>query len=172
MRHPRSRASDQSGTGALGPGAAFLTAESDRDVIGLAYRTGLCDQVSALRRQADGRKCALADDHGMHELDRDVPSIGASDGRRAERDQAAAAREALRHAVAAACDGLGLRVEERLVRLGPDPGQLVEALCERGCWRAQATASARLRDAGEPLAELAYALAGLRGDQHCPWRRG
>ena len=64
------------------------------------------------RRQPDRRQRALADDHGMDELDRDVAHVGARRGRAAERDQAPAARETLRHAVAQPRDPLGLALEE------------------------------------------------------------
>ena len=127
---------------ALGSGPSFA-AEGDRDVIRLANRLRLGEEVSALRRKADGGKGAFANDHRVDELDRHVPGVRAGDRSGAERDEAAAAGKALRHAMAAARDRLGLRVEERLVGLGPDPGQLVEALRERRRWRAQATASAR-----------------------------
>jgi hypothetical protein len=97
---------------ALGVGA-----EADHDVAGLEHQPRLLDQRPALARERERRQRALAHDHGVHELDRHVPSVRARRRRAPEGDQAPAAGEALRHPVTYPREPLGLRLEEGPVRL-------------------------------------------------------
>ena len=64
---------------------------------GSAEQLDLRAERPALAGQPDRRQRALADDHRVHELDRDVAGVRARRRRAPERDQPAAAREALRH---------------------------------------------------------------------------
>ena len=78
-----------------------------------ASRRRLALERGAFGDDAERRERALADDHGMDELDRDVAHVGAGARRASERDEPPAGREALGHAVAEAREALGLGVEER-----------------------------------------------------------
>ena len=80
-----------------------------------------------LADSAERRQRPLADDHRVHELDGDVARVGARRRRRAEREQPAAAREALRHRVAQLRQPLGLGREEALVGLDARGQQRVDA---------------------------------------------
>jgi hypothetical protein len=79
----------------------------------------LVREASAFPRKADRRQRALADDDRVHELDRNVARIRARRRRATERDQAAAAGEALGHPVTHAREPVGLRVEEVAIRACP-----------------------------------------------------
>src|SRR5262249_48536431 len=58
------------------------------------------------------RQCALADDHRVHELDRDVVRVRTRRAGQPERQQAPAGQEAHGHLVAQPRDPLGVRAEE------------------------------------------------------------
>ena len=89
-----------------------LAVERDHHVV----RPG---QQRRLRRapERDRRQRALADDHRVHELHRDVLGVRARGRRRADGKQPAAAQEALGHLVAEPRDPLRLRAEERAIGL-------------------------------------------------------
>ena len=72
-----------------------------------------CDQVSPLPGETDRGQGALADDHRVDELDRNVASVRARRRRGPEGDQPPAAREALGHRVAEPRDPIGLGGEKR-----------------------------------------------------------
>ena len=95
-----------------------LHVERHHDVLGPGEELQLLGGRPAFAGQTDGGKRALADDHGVHELDGDMTRVRAPGGRRTDGDQAAAAREALGHAVAQPCQPLGLRGEEARVGVG------------------------------------------------------
>ena len=80
---------------------------------GSASRSSLRGERPALAREPDRRQRPLADDHRMDELDGHVADVRARRGRAAERDQPAAAREALGHPVAEPRDPLGLAPRRR-----------------------------------------------------------
>ena len=86
--------------------------EGDRDVVGLGDQLDLRGERPALAREPDRRQRPLADDHRVDELDRDVADVGARRGGEADRDQPAAAREALGHQMAELRDPLRLGLEE------------------------------------------------------------
>jgi hypothetical protein len=88
--------------------------EREHHVVGPGQQRPL---LGALERDRGQR--ALADDHGMDELDGDVAGVGPRRRRGADGDQAAAAREALGHPPAEARDPVRLGREEAVVRLGP-----------------------------------------------------
>ena len=77
-----------------------LVAERHRDVLGLGLERDLRRDLPALAGEPERRQRALADDHRVDELDRDVARVGAVGRRRAERDEPPLAREALGHLVA------------------------------------------------------------------------
>ena len=79
----------------------------------------------------------------MHELDGDMAGVGARRTPRAERDEAPAANEALRHQVAEARDRRRLCLEETLARLGSRGQQALDRLASAG-----AGAGGRRRAAG------------------------
>ena len=88
-------------------------AERDHDVLLAREQPSCAAELAALAREGDRGQRALADDHGVHELDRDVARVRARRRRGAQRDQPPAAREALGHAVAEPREPLGLGREER-----------------------------------------------------------
>jgi hypothetical protein len=55
--------------------AILISAECDRDVVGLGDQVDLALERAAFAREADRGQRTLADDHRMHELDRDVPYV-------------------------------------------------------------------------------------------------
>ena len=90
-RQPRSRGRRDGGARLLGG------LERDHDVLGRDEQRDLRGQRPALAREPDRRQRALADDHRVDELDRDVARVRARRRRGAERHEPPAAREALRH---------------------------------------------------------------------------
>ena len=88
VRQPRSRAS-ASAARAL---AAVLGPERDRDVVGLGDQRQLVGSEPPSAASAERRQRPLADDHRVHELDRDVAGV------RARRRRAPRARPAARRA--------------------------------------------------------------------------
>ena len=91
--------------------------EGQHDVVGRDQQRDLRGERPALAREPDRGQRALADDHRVDELDRDVARVRARRRRGAERHEPAAAREALRHPVAEAGDAVGLGGEEAAVGL-------------------------------------------------------
>ena len=100
--------------------------ERDRDVVRAREQVDLAREVAALAGESDRGQRPLADDHRMNELDRDVTGVGARRRRHAERDQPAAAGEALGHQMAEPREPLRLGGEERAVRLGALLEQLIQ----------------------------------------------
>ena len=115
VRHPSSLATASASRVSSRPG---LDPVADRDVPGFDHRADLSLQRSALTRERERRKRALAHDHRMDELDRDVTRVRARHRRAPERDEPPPASEALGHRVAAASEPLGLGREEGSIRLG------------------------------------------------------
>ena len=96
----------------------LLLVEGDHDVVRGDDERGLRGERAPLAREPDRGQRPLADDHRVHELDGHVARVRARAGRRAQRDEAAAAREALGHAMAQPREPLGLGLEERPVGPG------------------------------------------------------
>ena len=101
--------------------------EADHDVVGLGHGLDLRGELAALGREPERRQRPLADDHRVHELDRDVAGVRARRRRAPQGDQPSAAGEALRHPVTAAGQPLGLGLEEALAGRDPRAQQLVDA---------------------------------------------
>ena len=170
VRQPRSRAS---ASAARVSGVDSSAPKAIDDVVRLGDRLDLRGRAAPPSRgEPDRRQRALADDHRVDELDRDVARVRARRRRAADRDQPAAAREALGHPVAAAREPLRLALEEaprprssraleQLVDAGGEAPSSPRAVIGRlgRARRARATA-------GEPLAPLVDALAGAGADQH------
>ena len=74
--------------------------ETDRDVVRACDQESLRGEIAPFAGQSDRGQRALADDHRVDELDRDMARIGASGRRATEGDQPAAPGEALGHQVA------------------------------------------------------------------------
>ena len=140
-------------------------------------------RLAARSRQADRGQRALADDHGVDELDRDVVRVRARRRRGAEREQPTAAREALGHPVAEAREALGLPREEQAVGLRTPLQQRVEVYRQRalgggrvGGGRCQAGAPSRER-AATPASQSRHAstpspvraLRSISGTPGCTW---
>jgi hypothetical protein len=121
-RRPLERQADREAAALRGlrDGGARLVVglEGEHDVVRGRRQRHLGGEWAALPRKPDRGQGALADDHRVDELDRDVARVRARRRRCPERQQAAAAREALGHAVAQAGDAIRLRGEETAVRLG------------------------------------------------------
>ena len=174
MRQPRARAT--ASARAASP-LVLVDPERDRDVVWAREQLDLLGQVATLAGEADRGQRPLAHDHGMDELDRHVPGVGAGRGRAPERDQPAAAGEALRHEMAQPRQPLGLGGEERLVRLGAPLEQLVQPRTGRsGDGRLHASASSRAatdvsqaRHASIP--SPVRALTSMRSTSGCTWSR-
>ena len=97
VRHPRARASAKARAASPPSSSApnAIAMSSGRASSATCAASSPPSPVMPMRGQR-----ALSDDHGMDELDRDVAGVRARRGRSAERDQAAAAGEALGHQVA------------------------------------------------------------------------
>ena len=135
---------------------------------GSATSAACADELAALAAQRDGGQRALADDHRVDELHRDVAGVRARGGRAAERDQAPAAREALRHPVAQPGDPLGLRLEEALAGLDALADQGVEPGERRGHAAAPTrpgTSASQCRNASTP--SPVRAETSMRGTPGC-----
>ncbi len=97
----------------LGGLAVILAdSEADRDVGASREQPHLVGQVLALPGEADRRQGALADDHGMDELDRHVAGVRARRGRAGQGEQAPAAGEALGHRVTEHGEPPRIRLEQ------------------------------------------------------------
>ncbi len=103
VRQPRSRAA------ASAASVSGWSPKRHRDVLALGLQRDLVGHGAALAGDRQRGQRALADDHRVDELDRDVARVGAVGGRGAERHEPALAREALGHLVAQAREALGLR---------------------------------------------------------------
>ncbi len=90
----------------------LVGAEAEDDVVGLGEQRQLFRKSPTLGTEPDRRQCPLAHDHRVHELDRDVAHVRARRRARADGDQPPAAREALRHPMAAAREPVRLGGEE------------------------------------------------------------
>ena len=125
-----------------------MVAEGHRDVLALGLQRDLVGDRAALAGERQRGQRALADDHRMDELDRDVARVGAVGGRGAEGHETALAREALGHLVAQAREAVGLSGEEAGVGLA--------ALAQQGLHPLGAGAGGRAHTTGR----LLHAVAG------------
>ncbi len=154
-------------------GDLATAAEPDHDVVRLGEQVDLRGQDAAAGDEPDGGQGALADDHGMDELDRDVAHVGLLLRRPADRDQAAAAGEALGHRVAEARDPGGMLGEEGRVGARAPVDLLVErapdAVGRLGAghagWRSRANSRSQSRQASSP--SPVRALISIRGTPGC-----
>jgi len=107
-------------------GTAVLEPEREHDVARLGDQLELGRQRAALAGQRDGRERALADDHRVDELDRDVADVRAGRGRAPDRDQPPAAGEPLGHRMAQRGQVGGDVVEEPPVGVGARSQQVLD----------------------------------------------
>ena len=141
--------------------ARLVGAERDRDVLGLGDQLDLDGERAALAGESDRRQRALADDHRVDELDGDVPDVRTCRRREPQRDQPAAAGEALCHPVAAARDVDRRSVlEEGSVRLGPLREERVEPPRRRDGQTAAASLAAT-SDSHSPKASVPSPVLAL-----------
>src|ERR1700729_3670370 len=120
-----------------------MLAEGQRDVLRLDQERYLGAHRAALGGECQRGQRALAHDHRMHELHRNMARVRARDGAVAKSDQPPAARETLGHAVTQLRDALGLAPEENVAGCPATVGGGEGESCH------QATAPAR---AGGPAA--------------------
>jgi hypothetical protein len=87
-------------------------AEGDDNVGWLGDQLDLQAQRASLLGEADRREGALANDHRVHELDRNMSHVRAGRRRAAKGDQPSTARKALGQPVAEASGTVGFGLEE------------------------------------------------------------